>query len=92
MADIEELRKEVTKHIEANREKFNSIRWGNRHIEDVLNRKKKVEEKEEVPLHLKIRTKSKQEVYDELKHKFRFAWKGIFLIPKKLIPSSWICK
>lgn len=75
MADVAELRKEVTKYIEEKKEKFDSIRWGRHRIEDKLKNKKPHSE-ELIPLHHKIKTKSKEEVYQELKHNFRFAWKS----------------
>jgi hypothetical protein len=75
MADVAELRKEVTKYIEEKKEHFNSIRWGRHRIEEML-KKKKHNDEELVPLHHKIKSKSKEEVYQELKHNFRFAWKS----------------
>jgi hypothetical protein len=75
MSDINELMNEVTKGIQQKRTKFDSIRWGNHSIEDKIKGKKNVEE--EIPLHLRIKTKTKEEMYQELKDKFRFAWKSM---------------
>ncbi len=89
MSDVAQLREEVTKYIEEKKEKFDNIRWGRHHIEDVL--KKKKSEGELQPLHLRITKKPKEEVYKELKEKFRMAWKGN-LLDYNLNFSTWLCE
>jgi len=74
MADINDIKKEIDKSIQSKREFLESIRFGRGTIKDKL--KNKTMNSSPEPETKVIQTKSKEEIYNELKDKYRFAWKS----------------
>ena len=75
MADINDLKTEIDKHLLEKQQHFESIYYCKNPVKDRLKKKTLLTETTEGPRQLK--TKSKEEIYHELKDKFRFAWKSI---------------
>jgi len=74
MAEISELTKQIDMGLQGKKELFDSIRYGRNHIKNKL--QKKSVRVEEASSASPIKTKSKEEIYNELKDRYRFAWKS----------------
>jgi len=74
MADINDLKTEIDKHLYEKQQHFESIYYCKNPIKDRLKKKTLLTESTDGPRQLK--TKSKEEIYNDLKDKFRFAWKS----------------
>jgi len=78
MANINDLKAEIDKHLLEKTTFLESIHYSRNPIKDKLKNKTLLTEGNVTTKQFK--TKSKEEVYNELKDKFRFAWKSIFII------------
>lgn len=74
MADIKELSMQIDKCLQEKKDFFNSIRYGRGSIKEKLQKKALHIEEERPKTQMQIR--SKEEMYAELKDKFRYAWKS----------------
>ena len=81
MSDIQELMGEIKKYSDIDKQKFDDIKFA---LHKKITRTKKNEnnsigqtENDEKSTR---RIKTKEEIYHEMKDKFRFAWKGNLLI------------
>ena len=80
MADIGELIKEIKKYSSVDKQKFDAIKFTlhKKLIKTKRNKKNSILQIDDEKPYRKIKTK--EEIYHEMKEKFRFAWKGKFLI------------
>jgi hypothetical protein len=74
MSDIKEITRMIDTKLQEKKEMFDSIRYGRLTIKEKLQKKSIliVPEKSNEP----VQIKSKEEIYQELKDKFRYAWKS----------------
>ena len=81
MSDIQELMEEIKKYSNIDKEKFDNIKFALRKkiTKTKKNDNNSIRQTEEVEKSTR-RIKTKEEIYDEMKDKLRFAWKGNLLI------------
>ena len=75
MSDIKELSMRIDKGLQEKQDFFNSIKYGRGSFKEKLQKKALHIEEERPKTQMQIR--SKEEMYNDLKDKFRFAWKSI---------------
>jgi len=75
MADVNDLKNEIDQYLLEKQRQFENIYYCKNPVKDRLQKKTLLTESNDGPRQLK--TKSKEEIYNDLKDKFRFAWKSI---------------
>lgn len=75
MADINELRKEIDKHIQAKKEHYETIRYGNNHIKNKLHKITSPIEEDYLPKTVRLNI-TKEDIYSDLKDRYKSAWKS----------------